>query len=138
VRWISRGTAGAAAALVLVIASLPVQASSSAATVVHLQMWHRGNPTPDAIRIWNKEHPEIQVQVTHIPDSQYVAKLAAAIRAGNAPDIVDIDDINGPLFGLTGALTDITARVNALPFKDKLSPGQTSVSQVNGKWFTVP
>lgn len=118
-------------------AASPSQAASQAG-VVTLQFWHRGNPTPDAIKVWNAQHPNIQVQVTRVPDSEAVAKLAAAVRAGNPPDLVDADDINGPLFGLTGVLTDITDRVNALPFKDSLAPGHADLSQVNGKWYALP
>jgi multiple sugar transport system substrate-binding protein len=131
--------ASAAAASPAGASTAPASAAACANGVVTVQFWHRGNPTPDAIKVWNQENPCIQVVVTPFgPDSGAVAKLASAVRAGNPPDLVDVDDINGPFFGLTGVLTDITDRVNALPFKDQLAPGHADLSQVNGKWFALP
>src|SRR4051794_29751565 len=93
----------------------PATPADPAAPVVTLQFWHRGNPSPDAIACWNELNPNIQVVPTRIPDSERVTKLAASVQAGNPPDIVDADVIDGPFFGLTGVVQEITDRVNALP-----------------------
>jgi multiple sugar transport system substrate-binding protein len=116
---------------------IPTVVSAQEEPIV-LQMWHRGNPTPDAIARWNELNPNIQVVPTRIPDGERVQKLAAAVRGGNPPDIVDADIIDGPLFGLTGVFTDITDKVETLDFVDSLAPGHSDLSQVDGRWYALP
>jgi multiple sugar transport system substrate-binding protein len=136
-RRLRSGLVVTGAALAVAAASV-IPGASVAQEPLTLQMWHRGNPTPDAIARWNELNPNIQVVPTRIPDAERVQKLAAAVRGGSPPDIVDADIIDGPLFGLTGVFIDITDRVNTLDFKDNLAPGHTDLSQVDGRWYALP
>ena len=90
------------------------------------------------VAAFNKTHKNVQVHLTAIPDTQYVTKLATAIRGRAVPDVVDIDDINSTLLAYHEALTDITALVNALPFKDKLSPAHLNLATYHGRHYAVP
>jgi multiple sugar transport system substrate-binding protein len=104
-----------------------------------LTMWGRNNDiNPDLVARFNASHPDIEVQLTTVPDDVYVNKLGSAVRGRSAPDIVGFDDINGPLFAASNILQDITDRVEALPFKDVLSAGQMKLSTYQGKVYATP
>jgi multiple sugar transport system substrate-binding protein len=90
------------------------------------------------VAAFNKAHPGLTVHLTAIPDTQYVTKLATAIRGRNVPDVVDIDDINSTLLAYHQALTDITPLVNKLPYKDQLSPAHLALATYQKRNYAVP
>jgi len=87
---------------------------------------------------FHKAQQRIQVQVTPVLDSQFVTKLATAIRGRVVPDIVDIDDINSMLFLYRDALTDLTPLIEALPYRNELSPGHLGLAARNNRYYAVP
>jgi len=87
---------------------------------------------------FHKAQNRLTVEVTPVLDSQYVTKLATAIRGRRVPDIVDIDDINSMLFIFRDALTDLTPLVDALPYRDALSPGHLLLATRNKRQYAVP
>jgi multiple sugar transport system substrate-binding protein len=87
---------------------------------------------------FNKTHPHLTVQLTAIPDAQYVTKLATAIRGRAVPDVVDVDDINSTLLAYHEALTDITPLVDALPYKSQLSRAHLDLATFGKGIYGVP
>jgi multiple sugar transport system substrate-binding protein len=87
---------------------------------------------------FNASQKAVRVEVTPVLDGQYVTKLATAIRGGNVPDIVDIDDINSMLFIYRDSFTDLTPLVQQLGFADQLNPGQLALATRAGKHYGVP
>ncbi|MEW1959137.1 sugar ABC transporter substrate-binding protein [Kineococcus sp. NPDC059986] len=87
---------------------------------------------------FNASQKAVRVEVTPVLDGQYVTKLATAIRGGNVPDIVDIDDINSMLFIYRDSFTDLTPLVQQLGFADQLNPGQLALATRTGKHYGVP
>ncbi|NAZ81623.1 extracellular solute-binding protein [Kineococcus sp. R8] len=87
---------------------------------------------------FNASQSRVTVEVTPVLDGQYVTKLATAIRGGNVPDIVDIDDINSMLFIYRDSFTDLTPLVDALPFRDALSPGHLGLATRAERVYGVP
>jgi multiple sugar transport system substrate-binding protein len=87
---------------------------------------------------FHKVQSRIRVEVTPVLDSQYVTKLATAIRGRTVPDIVDIDDINSMLFLYRDALTDLTPLIEALPYRDAISPGHLGLAARNNRYYAVP
>ena len=75
---------------------------------------HRGRVPPAQDRI--------RVELTPVPDAQFVTKLATAIRGGRVPDLVDIDDINSMLFIYRDAFTDLTDAHRRLDFRRQAQP----------------
>ncbi len=75
---------------------------------------------------FNARHKHLKVELSPVQDTQYVTKLATAIRSGSVPDVVGVDDINSQLFIYNQAFTDLTPLVNKLPYKDKLSPATST------------
>ncbi|WP_029150896.1 ABC transporter substrate-binding protein [Microbacterium indicum] len=80
----------------------------------------------------------IHIELTPVPNGQYVTKLATAIRGNRPPDLVDIDDIYSSLFAQRGVLADLTPLVEKLPYADVLSPGHLSLAAKDGRSFGVP
>ena len=106
-----------------------------------VQFWDRNTTSPFGKLIvdrFNATHKNLKVVLTPVQDTQYVTKLATAIRAGSPPDLVGIDDINSQLFIYHKVFTDLTPLVNALPEKDKLSPGALNLTTENGHYYGTP
>ena len=111
----------------------------NATGVVHF--WDRNATAPFGtllVKEFNATHPHLKVELSPIQDTQYVTKLATAIRSGSAPDLVGIDDINSQLFIYNKAFLDLTPEVNKLPDKDKLSPGHLNLTTDNGHYYGTP
>lgn len=87
---------------------------------------------------FHKAQSAIRVELTPVLDAQYVTKLATAIRGGDVPDLVDMDDINSSLFIYRETFTELTHLVNALPFKSSLSPGHLNLASLGSKIYGVP
>ena len=87
---------------------------------------------------FNKSHPDLQINLTPIPDAQYVTKLATAIRGGQPPDVVDMDDINSTLFIYREVFADLTSVVKELPYYKNLSTGHLRLLEYGGSIFGVP
>jgi multiple sugar transport system substrate-binding protein len=87
---------------------------------------------------FHKVQNRIRVEVTPVLDSQYVTKLATAIRGRQVPDIVDIDDINSMLFLYRDAFTDLTPLIDALPFRKAISPGHLGLASRDKRYYAVP
>jgi multiple sugar transport system substrate-binding protein len=106
-----------------------------------VQFWDRSTTSPFGqllVNRFNATHKNLKVVLTPVQDTQYVTKLATAIRAGSPPDLVGIDDINSQLFIYHNAFLDLTPLVNALPEKNKLSPGALNLTTENGRYYGTP
>ncbi|MFE5258627.1 ABC transporter substrate-binding protein [Streptomyces coelicoflavus] len=106
-----------------------------------IEVWTRSN-TQAAVQgiadAFNRSHHDAHVEITAVPDGQYVTKLATALRSGNVPDAVDVDDINTTVLAYREAFTDLTPLVEDLAFKDRLSPGHLDLATVDGRHYAVP
>jgi multiple sugar transport system substrate-binding protein len=104
-------------------------------------MWCRGATAAGVEVVVDKFHASqdrLRINLTPVPDAQYVTKLATAIRSGDVPDIVDIDDINSMLFIYRGVFTDLTPLVDALPYRQQLSPGHLRLATRDDRIYGVP
>src|SRR5438067_9137609 len=91
---------------------------------VKISLWSRvaNQPVLDALsKAYNASHKN-QIEVTLIPNDQFVTKFATAMASGAGPDIISIDLIYVPAFAAVGQMTDISDLAKKLPFFDKLSP----------------
>ena len=106
-----------------------------------VRVWCRANTQEGLtalVESFNASQDRLTVELTPIPDVQYVTKLATAIRARDVPDLVDIDDINSLLFVYRDAFTDLTDLIAGLDFADRLSPGHLELATVDGRRYAVP
>ncbi len=150
-QWKSLAATAASAALVAGSAFAAGSASASARSTGHsafgvnatgtVTFWARSatdGVTNALVKKFNATHANLKIQLHLTQPNEAASQLATAIRAGDAPDLVGLNDINVPAFSKVGALMNITKYVNALPYKKSLSPGHMRLAQFNGKDFGVP
>jgi multiple sugar transport system substrate-binding protein len=87
---------------------------------------------------FNASHPHLKVQLHLTQPNQATTELGTAIRAGSVPDLVGLNDINVPTFTHENALMNLTKYINALPYKNSLSPGHMKLATDNGQLFGIP
>jgi multiple sugar transport system substrate-binding protein len=115
-------------------------ASAAPAEGVTVTMWTRAATQAQSERLvaaYNKGHKN-QVKMTVIPTDNYQPRIAAAAGAKQLPDIFASDVIFVPNYTSQGLFLDITDRINALPFKDKLSPSHMKLGTMDGRQYTLP
>jgi multiple sugar transport system substrate-binding protein len=113
----------------------PVQAQG-----VKISLWSRvaNQPVLDVLsKAYNDTHTN-QIEVTLIPNDQFVTKFATAMASGAGPDIISIDLIYVPAFAAAGQMTDISDLAKKLPFFDKLSPSHVRLGMYQGKNYALP
>jgi multiple sugar transport system substrate-binding protein len=87
---------------------------------------------------FNATHKNLKVVLHLTQPNEATTELGTAIRAGDVPDLVGLNDINVPLFMHEGALMNLTPYVSALPYKSSLSPGHLKLATDNGQYYGVP
>lgn len=130
-----KGLAVGLSALYLLSASVPAWAAD-------LQMWERSGGNKGIVDAlvarWNEQNPDRKINLTYIPHSEMVPKLAQAIASGEVPDLMGLDLIYGPQFEKAGQLVDITDKVSSWPELKTASPGHMKVSTYEGRIYGVP
>jgi multiple sugar transport system substrate-binding protein len=91
-----------------------------------------------AVDAFHASQDRLRIELTPVLDGQYVTKLATAIRGGDVPDLVDIDDINSMLFIYRDSFTDLTPLIEALPYRASISPGHLRLATRDDRIFGVP
>jgi multiple sugar transport system substrate-binding protein len=118
------------------------QAARSAGTAegVAITMWTRAATQAQSQRLveaYNKSHKN-QVKLTVIPTDNYQPRIAAAAGAKQLPDLFAADVIFVPNYTSQGLFLDITDRLGALPYKDKLAPSHIKLGTLDGRSYTLP
>jgi multiple sugar transport system substrate-binding protein len=126
--------------------------AASAATKVHastfgvnatgtVSFWIRDATEAAALKLipeFNATHKNLKIVMHVTSPNDDTSQLATAIRAGDPPDLVGLNDIDVPEFSHQGALMNITQYVNALPYKSQLSPGHLALAAIGNQYFGVP
>jgi len=106
-----------------------------------VQFWARDatSAVPDAlVKEFNSTHPNLKIVLHLTSPNDDTSQLAAAIRAGDPPDLVGLNDIDVPEFEHEGALLNVTKYVNGLSYKSALSPGHLKLASIGDQYFGVP
>ncbi|WP_406311500.1 sugar ABC transporter substrate-binding protein [Streptosporangium sp. NBC_01639] len=117
--------------------SEPAQPSSEGVTIT---MWTRAATQAQSERLvaaYNKGHKN-QVKLTVIPTDNYQPRIAAAAGAKQLPDVFAADVIFVPNYTSQGLFLDISERLAALPYKDKLAPSHLKLGTLDGRQYTLP
>jgi multiple sugar transport system substrate-binding protein len=126
-----------AAAIAALLIAIPVAVQAQ-----ELVMWERSGGNAgmvDAlVAAWNEQNPDRQINLTYIPHTEMVPKLAQAIASGEVPDLMGLDLIYGPQFASAGQLEDITSYFEGDPTIATASPGHMQVATYDGKLYGVP
>jgi multiple sugar transport system substrate-binding protein len=105
-----------------------------------LTLWTRAPLEKQAkllVEAYNASHKN-QVQLTVVPNDDYVAKVGAAAGAGGLPDLFAADIVYVPNWVKSGLFKDITTNINALSFKDTINKGHLSAGTLDGKEYVLP
>ncbi|WP_435241037.1 ABC transporter substrate-binding protein [Streptomyces cucumeris] len=99
--------------------------------------WVPGIDKP--VALWNRRHPEVRVEVEKVSavDGAQYAKMHAAIKAGNPPDLGQIEYPVVPSFLIDNGLLDLT-RYGVAAHKDRFIGWQWQQSVFGKAVYAVP
>ncbi|AEM84364.1 ABC transporter substrate-binding protein [Streptomyces violaceusniger] len=110
---------------------------SGASGPVTLPFWGWANGQEAVVKAFNGSHKDVRLKYTKVTDQLTMQKqLTNAVKAGNAPCLVQNTAEYVTSWVSQGALADITKYVDA--DKDKFNPGSWPGAQVQGKLYGVP
>lgn len=111
--------------------------SEAAGEPVELTYWTWSAPTVAAIDIWNATHPEIKVTAVDNGNAEtQPAKVIAAVKAGEGPDIFHNEYLSIPSMALQDIALDLTDRVGDIP--DAFTESVWNLVDVDGATYGVP
>jgi multiple sugar transport system substrate-binding protein len=105
-----------------------------------LTLWTRAPLEKQAkllVEAYNDSH-ENQVELTVVPNDDYVAKVGAAAGSGGLPDLFAADIVYVPNWVEQGLFQDISAQIDGLDFKDEINAGHLSAGTFEDKEYVLP
>jgi multiple sugar transport system substrate-binding protein len=105
-----------------------------------LTLWTRAPLEKQAkllVAAYNASHKN-QVQLTVVPNDDYVAKVGAAAGSNSLPDLFAADIVYVPNWVKQGLFQDMTANIDGLSFKDKINKGHLAAGTADGKEYVLP
>jgi multiple sugar transport system substrate-binding protein len=120
----------------------PTDAPIGCAQDGDLEMWERSGGNAgmvDAlVAAWNEAYPDCKINLTYIPHTEMVSKIAQGIASGEVPDLMGMDLIYAPQFEAADQLVDITDQIGSIPELDTASPGHLTVATYEDRLYGVP
>jgi multiple sugar transport system substrate-binding protein len=117
-------------------------ATTSCASTGELTMWERSGGNKQMVDMlveaWNVKNPNCKINLTYIPHTEMVGKIAQGIASGDVPDLMGMDLIYAPQFEKAGQLVDITDRIKTWPELATASKGHMTVATFEEKLYGVP
>jgi multiple sugar transport system substrate-binding protein len=105
-----------------------------------LTLWTRAPLEKQAkllVAAYNASHKN-QVDLTVVPNDDYVAKVGAAAGSGGLPDLFAADIVYVPNWVKQGLFVDLTSQIDALPFADQINKGHVDAGTMDGKKHVLP
>jgi multiple sugar transport system substrate-binding protein len=105
-----------------------------------LTLWTRAPMEKQAtllVDAYNASHKN-QVELTVVPNDDYVAKVGAAAGANGLPDLFAADIVYVPNWVQAGLFKDITPNIDALPYKDEINQGHVGAGTYEGNKYVLP
>jgi len=150
-RWLA-GLVAASAALALAACSSGGGGSNATSTGgssasaagtddgTKLTLWTRAPLEKQAkllVAAYNSSHKN-QVDLTVVPNDDYVAKVGAAAGSKGLPDLFAADIVYVPNWVQQGLFQDMTSKIDALPYKDAINKGHIKAGTLDGKEYVLP
>ena len=105
-----------------------------------LTLWTRAPLEKQAnllVDAYNESH-ENQVELTVVPNDDYVAKVGAAAGSNGLPDLFAADIVYVPNWVEQGLFQEITANIDGFEFKDEINAGHLSAGTLDDKEYVLP
>ncbi|MFF8841202.1 ABC transporter substrate-binding protein [Streptomyces sp. NPDC015127] len=111
--------------------------ASGSSGPVTLEFWGWANGQEDVVKAFNTSHKDVQLKYTKVTDQLTMQKqLTNAVKAGNAPCLVQNTGEYVTSWVSQGALADVTEHVESA--KGKFNAGSWGTAQVQGRLYGVP
>jgi multiple sugar transport system substrate-binding protein len=118
------------------------EATTECASEGPLTMWERSGGNAAMVDLlveaWNTKNPECAIELTYIPHTEMVSKIAQGIASGDVPDLMGMDLIYAPQFEKAQQLVDITDRISGWPELATVSQGHMTVATFEERLYGVP
>jgi len=118
-------------------ASIPANGTDDGTS---LTLWTRAPLEKQAkllVAEYNKTHKN-QVELTVVPNDDYVAKVGAAAGSGGLPDLFAADIVYVPNWAKQGLFQDISKQIDGLSYKDTINKGHLAAGTYEGKEHVLP
>lgn len=105
-----------------------------------LTLWTRAPLEKQAnllVDAYNASH-ENQVELTIVPNDDYVAKVGAAAGSGGLPDLFAADIVYVPNWAEQGLFQDLTGRIDQLDYADEINPGHLEAGTYDDMQHVLP
>jgi multiple sugar transport system substrate-binding protein len=105
-----------------------------------LTMWTRAATEARAqalVDAYNASHQN-QIELRIVPTDEYVATVGTAATAGQLPDLFSADVVFMPNWTSAGLFTDLTERIEGLPYIDNVGPAHIDASTWDGVKYGLP
>jgi multiple sugar transport system substrate-binding protein len=105
-----------------------------------LTLWTRAPLEKQAkllVAAYNQSHKN-HVELTVVPNDDYVAKVGAAAGSGGLPDLFAADIVYVPNWVKQGLFRDISSNVDQLSYKDQINQGHMKAGTMDGKKYVLP
>ena len=105
-----------------------------------LTLWTRAPLEKQAkllVAAYNASHKN-KVELTVVPNDDYVAKVGAAAGSGGLPDLFAADIVYVPNWVKQGLFTDVSKQIDALSYKDQINKGHLKAGTLDGKEHVLP
>lgn len=126
----------------LLVGGLTATAPANAADPITLTMWTRSVTavqSQDMVKAFNLANiGKVEIKLTVVPFTEYLAKVSAAAAAKNLPDILAANVIDGPNYTRSGLWLNIDKRIKKLPYWDQLATGHMASALYQRKYYAVP
>jgi multiple sugar transport system substrate-binding protein len=117
-------------------------ATTGCASNGELTMWERSGGNKEMVDMlvaaWNAKNAACKINLTYIPHTEMVGKIAQGIASGQVPDLMGMDLIYAPQFEKAQQLVDITDRLNGWPELTTASKGHMTVATYEKRLYGVP
>ena len=105
-----------------------------------LTLWTRAPLEAQAnllVDAYNASHDN-QVELTVVPNDDYVAKVGAAAGSGDLPDLFAADVVYLPNWTSAGLFTDLTERIGNLDYADQINQSVLDAGTYEDQQFVLP
>jgi multiple sugar transport system substrate-binding protein len=117
-------------------------ATTECASKGELTMWERSGGNKQMVDMlveaWNTKNPDCKINLTYIPHTEMVGKIAQGIASGEVPDLMGMDLIYAPQFEKAQQLVDLTDSIKDWPELKTASKGHMTVATYEERLYGVP
>jgi multiple sugar transport system substrate-binding protein len=138
-RAVLTGAAAAAAAGLPALTGCAGATAAPSRSPVRLSFWAWAPGTQQAVDLWNRTHPDVQVEFGNIVSGGAggYAKMRSAFRAGSPPDLAQIEFQEIPSFLADGSLEDLVPH-GANAYRSRFVGWQWQQSVTGNGVYAIP